>query len=317
MNTGPSDNVVGMMDGAYFTSRKDILDLFNDLLRMSLSKIEQTATGAVACQLMDYIYPGSVAMKRVNWEAHSDFQYVENYKLLQASFTKNRIQKSIDVDRLIRAKYQDNLEFCQWLKAFYEQASPPFRDDYDPLARRVLGKGGKKLLPQFMPKGGNTAAAPSRNNSTKNSLSGKYPISNTSKKAPSFPSTNTRRPKVALNRNRERVDDAIAADAVLLQKNSELSRKNSELELTINAVEKERDFYFEKLRGIEVMLQVHEEEGGNSNPSMLVERVLKVLYARSEDNVIVTDDGQLLGNFPSEDDTLLTDSGGEEPLASE
>jgi len=56
-----------MMDGAYFTSHTEILDFFNSLLQISLAKIEQTATGAVACQLMDYIFPGSIPLKRVNW----------------------------------------------------------------------------------------------------------------------------------------------------------------------------------------------------------------------------------------------------------
>jgi RP/EB family microtubule-associated protein len=52
-------------------------------------------------------------MQRVNWEAKSDYEYIQNYKLLQVAFTKNRVQRHIDVDKLIRAKYQDNLEFCQ------------------------------------------------------------------------------------------------------------------------------------------------------------------------------------------------------------
>jgi microtubule-associated protein, RP/EB family len=107
-----------MMDAAYFLGRRELLDFFNELLDLNLTKIEQTASGAVACQLTDYIYPGSIPMQRVNWEAKSDYEFIQNYKLLQAAFTKHNVQRHIEVDRLIRAKYQDNLEFCQWLKAF-------------------------------------------------------------------------------------------------------------------------------------------------------------------------------------------------------
>ena len=36
----------------------------------------------------------------------SDYEFVSNYKLLQAAFTKNHVQRFVDVDKLIRAKYQ-------------------------------------------------------------------------------------------------------------------------------------------------------------------------------------------------------------------
>ena len=58
-----------MMDTAYFVGRGELLDFLNDLLALKLTKIEQTASGAVACQLTEYIFPGSIPMSRVNWEA--------------------------------------------------------------------------------------------------------------------------------------------------------------------------------------------------------------------------------------------------------
>ena len=58
-----------MMDTAYFVGRGELLDFFNALLGLQLTKIEQTASGAVACQLTEYIFPRSIPMSRVNWEA--------------------------------------------------------------------------------------------------------------------------------------------------------------------------------------------------------------------------------------------------------
>jgi hypothetical protein len=49
-------------------------------------------------------------------------------------------QKHIEVDKLVRAKYQDNLEFMQWFKRFYELNSS-FDNDYDAQAVRAKGKG--------------------------------------------------------------------------------------------------------------------------------------------------------------------------------
>jgi RP/EB family microtubule-associated protein len=87
----------------------------------------------------------------------------------------------------------------------------------------------------------------------------------------------------------------------------DLQRKVEDLEVAVMDVEKERDFYFEKLRNVEVLLQVHQEKDNsldasadNSNnngatmPVELVDKIFKVLYATPEDEVIVTNDGELI-----------------------
>ena len=290
---------VGMMDGAYFTSRTEILDFFNNLLNMSLTKIEQTATGAVACQMFDYIFPGTVQMKRINWGAKTDFQYVENYKVLQNAFQKNRVQKPIDVHRLVRAKYQDNLEFCQWLKAFFDHCNPPHRDDYDPLARRALGKGGRTLDDHFRPGGFSGKSSSRANFPPRRAVAPSTTRKNPTHKSSNSTSTRSRNDKANTLSDRSnlhsprRNSEQIVAEATLMKKNSDLMDRVAELELTLTGIEKERDFYFEKLRGIEVMLQVHEEKVDAKHADELVKKIFKVLYATSEDNIVVSDEGEV------------------------
>ncbi|EJK77666.1 hypothetical protein THAOC_00486, partial [Thalassiosira oceanica] len=76
-------------------------------------------------------------------------------------------------------------------------------------------------------------------------------------------------------------------------------RNAAEVEMNLVAIESERDFYFEKLRGIEVMLQVYREkeeaERGSGDVEGVLDRIFKVMYATMEDNVTVDDDGNLLG----------------------
>jgi len=322
MNSRAGDAAIGMMDGAYFTSRRDILDFFNTLLLMNLTKIEQTASGAVACQLFDYMFPGSVAMKRVNWEAKSDFQFIENYKILQMSFTKNHVQKHVDVDRLVRAKYQDNLEFCQWLKAFYEHKAPIFREDYDPILKRSLGKGGRNLDDIFLPKNkkdcktkGELASRACKPRIGDRSIN--LPLRKTAQRkgrsSVGAMSIKTKQHKEAGILVSKTNISSIIAEADVMKKNMDLKKRNAELELTLSGVENERDFYFDKLRGIEVMLQVHDEKGKDSNPQEVIDRIYKVLYATVEENVVVTDDGELIEdeqqeNIAPDDDEMLDDS---------
>jgi len=91
-----------MMDAAYFVGRKELLDWLNDLLDLKLQKIEQTASGAIACQIFDMMFPGTIPMSRVDWGAKSDYEFVQNYKLLQNGFNKQHVQRHVDVDKLIR-----------------------------------------------------------------------------------------------------------------------------------------------------------------------------------------------------------------------
>lgn len=42
----------------------------------------------------------------------------------------------IQIDRLAQAKYQDNLEFAQWMKRFFDLNCKEKGKDYEPLKRR-------------------------------------------------------------------------------------------------------------------------------------------------------------------------------------
>ena len=50
----------GILEGAYFVGRQELLTWLNDFLKVPYTKVEQTANGAAACQIMDSIYPGNV-----------------------------------------------------------------------------------------------------------------------------------------------------------------------------------------------------------------------------------------------------------------
>ena len=112
---------VGMMEGAFFVSRKEVIDWLNSTFVTNFSKIEQTHTGAIACQIWDACFPGSVAMNKVNWSAKQHYEKVNNYKVLQKALDKTGVKKHVPVDSLLRGKYQDNLEFMQWIYNIYQK----------------------------------------------------------------------------------------------------------------------------------------------------------------------------------------------------
>jgi RP/EB family microtubule-associated protein len=67
----------------------------------------------------------------------------------------------------------------------------------------------------------------------------------------------------------------------------ELENELAEMKLNNDTLEKERDFYFGKLRDIEVLLQSLPQE----NP--LSEQILKILYATEDDKVEIDESGNV------------------------
>jgi RP/EB family microtubule-associated protein len=132
-----------------------------------LAKIEQCATGAVYCAVMDALYPNTFPFSKVKWECKNEYEFVENYKVLQQAFDKNGVKRHIDVNKMIKAKYQDNLEFCQWLKAFFEKNYNG--EPYDAVGRRkgqdLFYLGGTSVPPVKKSEKGPTAisSAPKTN----------------------------------------------------------------------------------------------------------------------------------------------------------
>ena len=94
------------------------------------------ASGAVHCQILDAANPGVVNMSKVNVNAKSEYEMVNNYKVLQSVFDKLKITRNIEVNKLIKARPLDNLEFLQWMKYYYDCAAGGVESTYDGEERR-------------------------------------------------------------------------------------------------------------------------------------------------------------------------------------
>ena len=127
---------IGMMEGAFFVGKAELLAWVNSALALDVIRIEELGTGAVYCQLVDAMFPGKVAMNRVNWKARNEWEFLTNLKILQQSFLKCRIHKHIEIEKLAKCKHQDNLEFIQWMKRYFDLNNKNDLSTYDPVAAR-------------------------------------------------------------------------------------------------------------------------------------------------------------------------------------
>lgn len=88
--------------------------------RKITTKVEQLCSGVVYCQLMNHLFPGCISLKKVKLNAYQVHEYIHNLKLLQQAFASVDCNKVIYIDKLVQGKFQENLQFLQWFKLFYD-----------------------------------------------------------------------------------------------------------------------------------------------------------------------------------------------------
>ncbi|XP_071965276.1 microtubule-associated protein RP/EB family member 1-like isoform X2 [Antedon mediterranea] len=231
-------------------SRQDMLHWINSSLGLLYTKIEQMSSGSAYCQFMDMLFPRTVQMKKVKFSAKLEHEFLSNWKVLQGAFKKNGVDKVIPVERLVKAKFQDNFEFVQWFKKFFDANYQG--QDYDP----VEARGGQEEQAVIKAKAPARKAVP---------VAGGKP-----KKGPQTTMRVTAAsPKASIKNNAKLV---------------EIQHEVDELKLTVDGLEKERDFYFNKLRNIEVICQEFENTDHDG-----VNRILQILYA-TEDGFAAPDE---------------------------
>ncbi|KAG6831443.1 hypothetical protein H0H87_005115 [Tephrocybe sp. NHM501043] len=235
-------------------SRTDLLAWLNDLLQINYTKVEQCGTGGAYCQVLDSIY-GDVPMKRVKMNAKHEYEFIANFKVMQNIFKAKKIDKPIPVDKLVKCKMQDNLEFLQWIKRFWDANYGG--QGYDPVGRRdgAIADPPATVAPLATGRSasGNLSVGGAR-------AGGKTPIGG------------------------HRSGSAQSNETVLL-----LQNQVKELSTHLEGLEKERDFYFEKLREIEILVQQQLEVlEGESKDDQTLRSIQAILYS-TEDGFEVPD----------------------------
>ena len=136
---------------------------------------------------------------------------------------------------------QDNLEFLQWSKRYWDQYFPG--GDYDAVARR---RGSGAPLPAAVPAARTSAGAARRG------------------------TTPTTGPRVA------KVGGGSGSSA--------FAQENATLKETVQGLERERDFYFSKLRDIELLVQqaCDEDPEIEKQEDGLIKHIQTILYSTED-----------------------------------
>ncbi|XP_018124039.1 microtubule-associated protein RP/EB family member 2 isoform X1 [Xenopus laevis] len=243
-------------------SRHDIIAWVNDIVCLNYIKVEQLSSGAAYCQFMDMLFPGCISLKKVKFQAKLEHEYIHNFKLLQASFKRMNVDKVIPVEKLVKGRFQDNLDFIQWFKKFFDANYDG--KEYDPMEARQ----GQDALPPPDPGEQifNLPKKPHHANSPTAGAARSSPIAK--------PGSTSSRPSSA---KKAVPCPSVKSDKDLETQVSHLNEQVHSLKIALEGVEKERDFYFGKLREIELLCQEHGQEGDD-----LLQRLMDILYSSEE-----------------------------------
>ncbi|KAJ3249640.1 hypothetical protein HDU77_007651 [Chytriomyces hyalinus] len=270
--------------------------------------------GSAFCQMIDSIY-GTVPLTRVKFETKSEYDYISNYKILQGVFNKHKIERNIPIDKLVKCRYADNLEFLQWMKKYWDTYYPG--GEYNAQQRREMAMKPKPSTPttksptsrsltsptqasqaraSVQPTQGSKRAVQARETSTR-------PSSSKSQLAPSqVPPASSPRSKLSQKSNRldtptpqkpamhiesptpERVIQKVASKGNVLPNVSQdgnadhIQRQVAELQAAADTLERERNFYYLKLRDLEVLVLEKMENDDNT----VWREIQSILYATEE-----------------------------------
>lgn len=227
-------------------------------------------------QLMDAAFPGQIPLSKANFNAQYDYEFSSNFKILQTHFVKIKCDKVVPTDRLVKAKYQDNLEFMQWMKRFFEMQYSG--DSYDAKARRKECKceyASDKVSTSKSKSSASTTSSSASSTSSAAAADGRRssmmpgtgstakPVRQSLMPGRTTTTTTSRPTSVRLPPRDDRVD--------------ELTKMCSEMTIELAKSETTREFYYGKLRAIENLMSnlVPEDEDVHS----LRDKVNAILFS--------------------------------------
>ena len=265
--TRPS-RLFGVCVQGYFVGRKELVGWVQQYFQPNFSKVEDCASGVVYCQIIDSIYSGAVPMSKVKMQAKTEVESIHNFKILQTAFSKKRIDRFIDVDKLTKRSFQTNMEFLQFMKCYWDMHAPNgampdgHMNGQPPLAEASAPNTSMPTpeKPAQKPK-----AAPKAHDDAANKLGGGA--------------------KRAAPGARPKAEPSVSGGAGSSEQQRQLALEVTELKMSVENLERERDFYYSKLREVEVLCQAHEADA-----VPFLQSVLEILYKTDDADEFVTPD---------------------------
>lgn len=252
-------------------SRIELLAWVNRSLLAEFKKVEELCTGAAYCQLMDILFPGCLPLARVKYCTNVEHDFLSNLRLFQNALVKLKVTKTVPIDRLAKGRFQDNFEFLQWFKKFYDANYDG--KEYDPRAARNNAPMGYGTPSTLRPS--QRINTGSINSLTMESTTGGH----AGKRAGETNGSQARLQTVAKNATKNSKGEGDRPHAERNRSPADvvatMFAEIDELTIKIQNVEMSREFYYQKLLLIENIINENPEDGQD----LFCEKVKEIMYA--------------------------------------
>ncbi|AOW00818.1 calponin homology domain-containing protein [Yarrowia lipolytica] len=275
-------------------SRQELVQWVNELLQTEISKVEECGKGAIYCQIMDSIY-GDVPMSKVKFNVKAEYEFLNNYKVLQGVFNRHKIDRQIPVEKLVKCRFQDNLEFLQYCKKHWDANWSG--QEYDAVGRRA---GRVATVPSTAP--GSTPNATSGRTSVQSQTSGRSSVVRSRPSVASGAagsvgvgagagagtgagSLSGASGRASVSRRPGASGSSQASSAALAKAQQQIATLEAdavEYQQVLEGLETERNFYFNKLREIEVLVQENAEQMDTVQVEGMIREIQTILYSTEE-----------------------------------
>ncbi|XP_052871554.1 microtubule-associated protein RP/EB family member 1-like [Anopheles cruzii] len=215
-------------------SRIELLAWVNRTLMSEFKKVEELCTGAAYCQLMDVLFPGCLPLKRVKFCTNVQHDFLNNLRMFQNGLVSLKVEKSVPIERLAKGRFQDNFEFLQWFKKFFDanydgkEYDAPLARNHVPMAYGAVSVLRPSQRPNLKVPPVGAIGGKERTRSTDSAAS----IGNSEK-------------------------DGSKTDGDIIE---ELSMEIGDLAIKMQDAEMARDYFYQKLMLVERWIQEHQDE---------------------------------------------------------
>ena len=212
------------------------------------------------------------------------------------SFVRHNVDRPINVEQLVKCKMQDNLEFLQWTKRYWDQYYPG--GDYDAVGRRKASG----------PPTGNLPSSAASRTMTSARARGTTPTTSGPRAgAPRSGMGMGMGMGMGIGMGGSGAGGSGAGGAGGSGSSSvALARDNDALKENVAGLEKERDFYFSKLRDIELLVQKEMDDRPelDADEGSMAKQIQTILYS-TEEGFEIPQEGEAAGEVaPDEMETF-------------